>query len=122
MSEGTFNLIDLNIDFPYQAKQILWIDYDNDYDKDLYITSFEGKNKLFQNKGSLYFEDITLKVGLPDSLSNSFGSSWSDINNDGYLDLYQSYRNDSASINNAKLFLSDSANSFFRYNFIFWFA
>ena len=110
--EGTFNLIDLNIDFPYQAKQILWIDYDNDYDKDLYITSFEGKNKLFQNKGSLYFEDITLKVGLPDSLSNSFGSSWSDINNDGYLDLYQSYRNDSASINNAKLFLSDSANYF----------
>ena len=111
-SNGTFNLVDLNIDFPYQAKQILWIDYDNDYDKDLYITSFEGKNKLFQNQGFLYFEDITVKAGLPDSLSNSFGSSWSDINNDGYLDLYQSYRNDSFNINTAKLFLNNLGNSF----------
>ena len=39
-SNNKFELINLNIDFPYQAKQILWIDYDNDYDKDLYVTSF----------------------------------------------------------------------------------
>ena len=38
--------VDLNINYPYQTKQILWIDFDNDNDKDLYLTSYGGKNKL----------------------------------------------------------------------------
>ena len=70
-----FSSIDLKINFPYQAKQVLWIDYDNDYDKDLYITSFNGKNKLYQNNGFMNFEDVTKKLNLPDSSSNSFGAS-----------------------------------------------
>ena len=111
-SNNKFELINLNIDFPYQAKQILWIDYDNDHDKDLYVTSFNGKNKLFQNQGFLYFNDVTSQVGLPDSISSSFGSSWSDINNDGYLDLYQTYRNEDSTVNTSKLFLSNAGSSF----------
>ena len=111
-SNNKFELINLNIDFPYQAKQILWIDYDNDYDKDLYVTSFNGKNKLFQNQGSLYFNDVTTQVGLPDSISSSFGASWSDINNDGYLDLYQTYRNEDSTVNTSKLFLNNAGNYF----------
>ena len=73
-----------NISYPYQVKQILWIDYDNDNDKDLYLTSFNGKNKLFENDGFFYFNDVTSLLNLPDSISNSFGSSWADINNDGF--------------------------------------
>ena len=111
-SNNKFELINLNIDFPYQAKQILWIDYDNDHDKDLYVTSFNGKNKLFQNQGFLYFNDVTSQVGLPDSISSSFGSSWSDINNDGYLDLFQTYRNEDSTVNTSKLFLSNAGSSF----------
>ena len=111
-SNNKFELINLNIDFPYQAKQILWIDYDNDHDKDLYVTSFNGRNKLFQNQGFLYFNDVTSQVGLPDSISSSFGSSWSDINNDGYLDLFQTYRNEDSTVNTSKLFLSNAGSSF----------
>ena len=102
----------LNIHYPYQVKQILWIDFDNDFDKDLYLTSFNGKNKLFKNLGYLEFEDVTISMNLPDSVSKSFGASWADINNDGFLDLLQSYRTADSLQNNIKLFLSDSANSF----------
>ena len=102
----------LNIHYPYQVKQILWIDFDNDFDKDLYLTSFNGKNKLFKNLGYLEFEDVTISMNLPDSVSKSFGVSWADINNDGFLDLLQSYRTADSLQNNIKLFLSDSANSF----------
>ena len=54
-SNNKFDLVNFNIDFPYQVKQILWIDYDNDGDKDIYVTSYNGKNKLFQNHDFLYF-------------------------------------------------------------------
>ena len=102
----------LNIDYPYQVKQILWIDFDNDQDKDLYLTSFNGKNKLFKNLGYLEFEDVTISMNLPDSISKSFGASWADINNDGFLDLLQTYRTADSLQNNIILFLSDSANTF----------
>ena len=102
----------LNIDYPYQVKQILWIDFDNDQDKDLYLTSFNGKNKLFKNLGYLEFEDVTISMNLPDSISKSFGASWADINNDGFLDLLQTYRTADSLQNNIMLFLSDSANAF----------
>ena len=101
-----------NISYPYQVKQILWIDYDNDNDKDLYLTSFNGKNKLLENDGFFYFNDVTSSLNLPDSLSNSFGSSWADINNDGYIDLLQTYRNTDTLSNTIKIFLSDRALSF----------
>ena len=107
-------LIPLSLDseFPTQIKQVLWIDYDNDYDKDLYVSSFNGKNKLYNNNGFLDFEDVTNSVNLPDSISNSFGSSWSDINNDGYLDLLQTYRSGDSISNTVSLFLNDRGLSF----------
>ena len=101
-----------NIDFPVQIKQVLWIDYDNDNDKDLHVTSFQGKNKLYNNNGYFYFTDVTSALNLPDSISNSFGASWADINNDGYLDLLQTYRSNDSLVNTIKVFLSDSALSF----------
>ena len=107
-----FSSIDLKINFPYQAKQVLWIDYDNDYDKDLYITSFNGKNKLYQNNGFMNFEDVTKKLNLPDSSSNSFGASWADINNDGFIDLFQTYRSQDSVSNVSKVFLNVSGVSF----------
>ena len=76
------------------------------------MTSFNGKNKLFENDGFFYFNDVTSLLNLPDSLSNSFGSSWADINNDGYIDLLQTYRTSDTLSNTIKIFLSDSALSF----------
>ena len=104
--------LSFGIEFPSQIKQVLWIDYDNDYDKDLYVSSFNGKNKLYNNNGFLEFEDVTNSVNLPDSISNSFGSSWSDINNDGYLDLLQTYRSGDSITNTVNLFLNNGGLSF----------
>lgn len=108
---NSFDPINLNIQITSDVKQVIWIDFDNDFDNDLYISAYNGKNKLFENKGFLNFVDVTRSLNLPDSVSRSFGAAWADINNDGYLDLYQSYRS-SDSINLAQLFLSDSAKYF----------
>ena len=49
-NQGTFSRI-----FPSgilsqtKAKQVLWVDYDNDGDKDFFVTSVEGQNHLYNN-------------------------------------------------------------------------
>ena len=107
-----FDQININIEISGDVKQIIWVDYDNDYDNDLYLSSYNGINRLYENKGFLNFEDVTKSLNLPDSISKSFGAAWADINNDGFLDLYQSYYLSDDSVNQAHLFLSDSSSSF----------
>ncbi len=71
-----------------QAEQILWADYDNDGDKDLFITFNEGPNKLYNNDGDLNLTDVTASAGLSTVARNSYGAIFGDYNNDGWLDLY----------------------------------
>lgn len=70
------------------AKHILWLDYDNDGDLDLYITYFYAVNKLYENQGDLSFVDITEAAGLSTEALPSLGASWVDYDRDGFLDLY----------------------------------
>ncbi len=75
-----------------------WGDYDRDGDLDLfectYIYTYVGENQydwhnhLHQNNGDGTFSDVTLEAGVSDGISLSFQSIWSDLNNDGWLDLY----------------------------------
>lgn len=86
---GVFSEIDLGlINLNYQTKQINWIDFDNDGDKDLFVTSNTHGNKLFENTGGLIFLDITTTSGFP--INNVFtnGASWADYDNDGFLDVF----------------------------------
>ena len=53
------------------TKTAIWVDFDNDGDKDFFLTEFQGPNRLFQNDGQLGFTDITLAVGLPIELSRT---------------------------------------------------
>ncbi|WP_411767179.1 FG-GAP-like repeat-containing protein [Winogradskyella sp. A3E31] len=76
----------------YQSKQINWVDFDNDGDKDLFVTSNDTGNKLFRNNGNLIFEDITSSAGFPSTDLNTYGASWGDYNNDGFLDVFISNR------------------------------
>lgn len=73
-----------------EAKQVLWVDYDNDSDKDLFVTSNAGGNRLYNNNGNLNLTDVTTASGLSALLSSmpTFGASFVDIDNDGFLDLY----------------------------------
>lgn len=78
----------------YQTKQINWVDFDNDGDYDLFITSDTNGNKLYQNDGNLGFTNITESAGLPTNNMFTYGASWGDYNNDGFLDVFISNRDE----------------------------
>ncbi|MGZ8557966.1 MAG: FG-GAP-like repeat-containing protein [Chitinophagaceae bacterium] len=65
-------------------------DINNDGLADVFLTSNAGANKLYLNKGNFQFEDISDKAGiLKDDIWNT-GVVFSDVNSDGWLDIYVS--------------------------------
>lgn len=71
-----------------QTRQLLWVDYDNDGDNDLFITETNGKVRLLQNDGFFHFTDVSAQAGLSPFSTNNFGVSFADYDNDGHLDFY----------------------------------
>lgn len=63
-------------------------DIDGDQLPDLYVTSPDGGNRLFRNKGDFRFEDVTESAGVRDDEFWGTGASFIDIDNDGDLDLF----------------------------------
>ncbi len=90
-----FEKIQLNIFDTTESKNLLWIDFDNDGDQDLYVSSLTSKNSLYRNNGQLQFEDVTKRVGLPDFDIYSWGVAWADYDKNGWLDLYITTRGSS---------------------------
>ncbi|EDP94336.1 ASPIC/UnbV domain protein, partial [Kordia algicida OT-1] len=70
-----------------QQKQVIWVDFDNDGDKDLYVSSDVDGSRLYRNSGNT-LTDVTISAGLPTAAQDNFGASWGDYNNDGYLDVF----------------------------------
>jgi hypothetical protein len=94
-TNGTFTEQTLNIpNISGQTKSVCWVDIDNDGDKDLFVTSNSEGNKLFENDGNLNFSDISTNSGMNISNTLSYGASWGDYNNDGYLDVFICNRSD----------------------------
>ncbi|GAA3602539.1 VCBS repeat-containing protein [Flavivirga amylovorans] len=80
-----------NYPYIYMGGGIAVGDFNNDNLQDLYFTGNMVSNKLYINKGTLAFEDITQKADA--GLSNDdwfLGATTIDINNDGWLDIYLS--------------------------------
>ena len=69
------------------TEMITFVDYDNDGDLDLFLSQNEFPNVLYQNQDGS-FVNVTIAAGLPQLNDATYGHSWGDINNDGYLDLY----------------------------------
>jgi hypothetical protein len=65
----------------------LWFDYDSDGDLDLYVSDWLKANRLYENKGNGYFNEVTEKAGVGDT-----GNTWTtlaiDVNNDTHQDIY----------------------------------
>ena len=90
---GTFVEEFLNIPSTnFEQKQINWVDFDNDGDNDLFVTGEDDGNKLYENDGSFNFTDITVTAGFPNYATKTYGASWGDFNNDGFLDVFLSTR------------------------------
>ncbi len=95
-------------------------DINNDGLPDVYLTSNMGKNKLFLNKGSWKFEDITDKAGVAGTKVWSTGVAFADVNADGLLDIYVcnsgdikgGRRENELFINNGDLTFTDKAHEY----------
>jgi enediyne biosynthesis protein E4 len=94
----------------------VWFDYNNDGKLDLFVSSFvqydksqytlcpadangrrsycvprffkPSPSRLFRNNGNGTFADVSKETGISDSAGKSFGAVATDVNNDGYLDLF----------------------------------
>ncbi|MFZ4785989.1 MAG: CRTAC1 family protein, partial [Flavobacteriales bacterium] len=79
----------LLINYQADTKAALWVDLDNDNDLDFVLSAFLGYTKVYRNDGNLNLVDVSETCGIPQSLNAmSYGLSASDINRDGWLDLY----------------------------------
>ncbi len=73
---------------PPGALHLLWVDYDNDGDLDIFLTVRNGVNRLYQNIGNFEFQDVTVSAGLLLPAAINYGASFGDYDRDGFLDLY----------------------------------
>lgn len=111
-TNGAFAPVDFNLPIlEEQNKQITWVDFDNDGDKDLFITSNTDGNALLENNGEFSFTDITELAGLESENTSTNAVSWGDLNNDGFLDLFVSNRGELATVQN-HLYLNNGDGTF----------
>ncbi|MEY3399152.1 MAG: hypothetical protein RL220_1746 [Bacteroidota bacterium] len=91
---GNFVLYSLPITNSGNMKNLIWVDYDNDGDRDLFTCGLNMSLRLYQNNGSMGLIDVTASAGLPMStLYMHYSGNWGDYDRDGDLDLYISNYN-----------------------------
>lgn len=87
-NQGIFSRLPALVPSTCLIKQILWVDIDNDGDRDLYHTCYQDRNRVYENIGDLTFEDRTDISGFDTDADPSTAASFGDINQDGFLDLF----------------------------------
>ncbi len=70
---------------------VVWGDYDNDGDPDLYVANDSMRSFLFRNEGGSRFTDVTLLAGVGYSADGKtqagMGTDMADYDGDGFLDI-----------------------------------
>lgn len=80
----------MNYEYIYNGAAVGIGDFNNDSLPDIYFTGNRVANKLYINKGSMKFEDVTDAAGVNGNGKWCKGASVIDINNDGLMDIYVS--------------------------------
>ena len=73
-------------------------------------------HKLYENDGSFNLTDITSISGISTAVMNSWGASWGDIDNDGYLDLFLCNRDIANGVQPNILYKNNGNNTFTNVN------
>ncbi|GEM_PF-1144860 len=69
--------------------QPVWIDFDNDNNLDLFVSTDYSVSYLYHNNGDGTFTDVTQECGIGEG-TFGMGVAAEDYNGDGFLDLYES--------------------------------
>lgn len=85
---GSFQLENLLTIMPGNIRQLLWVDYNNDGDLDLFISYRLLGVRLYDNDGAFNFTDVTQQVGITTLPFKSYGVAFADPDGDFDLDLY----------------------------------
>jgi len=93
--DGTFADVttEAGVSTPGEGKSlgVVWGDYDNDGDQDIYVANDSMRNFLFQNDGTGKFRDVTLLAGVGYSEDGQaqagMGTDLGDFDGDGWLDI-----------------------------------
>ena len=114
--DGTFTDVTqiAGVTCPHLSTSAAWADIDLDGDLDLYVCNYVTytvedekpcyfkdiriycgpleypgiTGRLFQNNGDGTFSDITIAAGVHEPESRGLGVVFSDLNNDGWIDIY----------------------------------
>jgi len=68
------------------AKSIVWGDYDDDGFEDLFVSNYQGLNRLYRNNRDGTFTDVADQLGVQQPEASFLSWFW-DVDNDGNLDL-----------------------------------
>ena len=91
---GVFTEIaqEMGLNFQGNSRTAVWGDLNNDGFEDVYIGNMNEADVLYLNNGDGTFSNITQIAGI-DNDSRVFSANMSDINQDGWLDIYISNSN-----------------------------
>ncbi|MGH7495546.1 MAG: FG-GAP-like repeat-containing protein [bacterium] len=94
--DGTFTNVNAaaGVNDSLMSWGIIWLDYDNDLDLDIYVANTEaagrpGNDRLYRNNGNETFTDVAASAGVAgDADDYNFSAAVADFDNDGWVDIF----------------------------------